>query len=38
MRKGMDDNDVVLVSGTITGEITLDHETYGRNSTVSPCH
>ena len=29
MRKGMDDNDVVLVSGTITGEITLDHETYG---------
>lgn len=29
MRKGMDENDVVLVSGTIAGEIALDHETYG---------
>lgn len=29
MRKGMDENDVVLVSGMIAGKITLDHETYG---------
>ncbi|MCX4319032.1 MAG: single-stranded DNA-binding protein [Lachnospiraceae bacterium] len=29
MGKGMDENDIVLVSGMIAGEITLDHETYG---------
>lgn len=29
MRKGMDKNDVVLISGTVSGEVKFDHETYG---------
>lgn len=29
MRKGMDENDVVLISGTVSGEVKEDHETHG---------